>query len=333
MPEREISSGDDESKIPSLETTEEPLFPVQEIMSQINTLQAGRRLDSLGVSELGGIRDRYLKLKKVLGLEQETDKGLVLQAKNEKGEPIEFNFEQIKSKVVDFYRKNDLKELADEIETATISLTKEQQEAIVEMVEKEGFDSAWIFPGNEIAQKNLAKVKEGTEKTMDGLPSEEQYAEEGTYLYGEVASAFPGKIQNNNRPNKPYVLLYKSSQEADEETREPLKGLGDEEVDNSAENLRKYFEKRGIKGLTLQEYLVLQRVITESKKDGENPHPDTENWTWLLDSELAPGSSEPGRVLRADWGPGGRQVEVDSDAPDDSGSDVGARSSAIFEIL
>ncbi|MDO8530131.1 MAG: MoxR family ATPase [bacterium] len=256
-----------------------------------------------------------------------------IKAKTEKGEPVEFNFELIKSKVLDFYKRNDLKELADAMESVTISLTKEQQEAMVEMVEKEGFDSAWIFPGNEMMQENSVKVKEGTGNAMEGLSSEDQYSKEGTYLYGEVASAFPGKIQNNNRSNKPYVLLYKSTPEADEETRESLKGLDDEEVDNSAENLRKYFEKRGLKGLTLQEYLVLQRVITESKKDGENPHPDTENWTWLLDSELAPGSSGPGRVLRAGWHPGLRQVEVYSHAPDYSYSRIGARSSAIFEIL
>ena len=257
----------------------------------------------------------------------------IIKAKTEKGESVEFNFEQIKSKVVDFNRRQGLEELANAIERSAISLTKEQQEAIIEMVEKEGFDSAWIFPGNKMMQENLAKVKEGTEKAMDDLSSEEQYAEEGTYLYGEVASAFPEKIQNNNRPNKPYVLLYKSNQEADEETREPLKGLEDEEVDNSAENLRKYFEKRGIKGLTLQEYLVLQRVITEGNKDEENPHPDIENWTWLLDSELAPGSSGPGQVLRANWYPGLQRVGVSSDTPGYSLPYIGARSSAIFEIL
>lgn len=254
----------------------------------------------------------------------------IIKAKIEKGEPIEFNFELIKSRVVDFYRKNDLKELADAIESAKISLTKEQQKAVMEMVEKEGFDSAWIFPGNEMMQENSVKVKEGTGKVMDGLSYKEQYSEEGTYLYGEVASAFPGKIQNNNRPNKPYVLLYKSTPETDKETREPLKGLEDEEVNNSAENLRKYFKKRGITGLILQEYLVLQRVMTEYSKETRKPHPDSDYWTWLLDSELAPDSSVPGRVLQALWHPDDQQVRVDSSPPDSFHSYIGARSSAIF---
>ncbi|MBI2053999.1 MAG: MoxR family ATPase [Candidatus Staskawiczbacteria bacterium] len=265
--------------------------------------------------------------------EADKEENPIIKGKTEKGEPVEFNFEQIKSKVVDFNRNQGLEELANVIESSSISLTKEQQKAIVEMVEKEGFDSAWIFPGNEMMRENSVKIKEGTEKDMEGLDPRNQYSEEGTYLYNEVSFEFPDKIQNNNRPDKPYVLLYKSNLETDEETRKSLKGLDDKEVDNSAENLRKYFEKRGIKGLTLEEYFVLQRVITENNKAEENPHPDTKNWTWLLDSELSPDSKNPGRVLRAHWNPGYRRVRVGSNTPGLSYPSVGARSSAIFEIL
>jgi len=342
MSERERSSGTDEPEVASLET-ESPLSAVQEVMGQINAVQAGRKLESLDVSELEDIKNKYLAVRYLLGLkqEQETGGGFVLSAKNEKGEPVEFNFEQIKSYWVDFYKKNNLPELAEAVEELEITLTKEQQDRIKELAEKEGFDKMIIFAGSEIMQKNSAGIKQETEKEMDGLVPKQQYKEKdgsgkpvGTWLSETVQPAFPDKIKNNNRPDKPYILFYKDKSEVDEETRKALKELdGKGEKKNSAENLREYFKKQGLTGYTLEEYLIFQREYTARNKEAAKPHPENDYSTWLLDSELSDEASEPGRVLRASWYPDSRRVRVDSGTPDYSPSDIGARSSAIFEIL
>ena len=340
MSERERSSGTDEPEVASLET-ESPLSAVQEVMGQISAVQAGRKLESLDVSELEDIKNKYLAVRYLLGLKQETGPGFVLEVKTERGEPVEFNFEQIKNYWVDFYKKNNLPELAEAVEGMEITLTKEQQDRIKELAEKEGFDKMIIFAGNELMQQNSAKIKQETEREMDGLVPKQQYKEKddsgkpvGTWLSDTVKPAFPDKIKNNNRPDKPYILFCKDTPEVDEATRKALKETeGKGEKKNSAENLREYFKKKGLTGYTLEEYLIFQREHTAQNKEAPKPHPDNDQSTWLLDSELDVDSSEPGRVLRASWGPDDRQVRVDSCAPDDSGSDIGARSSAIFEIL
>ncbi|MDO8530130.1 MAG: hypothetical protein Q7S10_01870 [bacterium] len=342
MSERERSSGTDEPEAAPLET-ESPLSAVQEVMGQINAVQAGRKLESLDVSELEDIKNKYLAVRYLLGLkqEQETGAGFVLSVKNEKGEPAEFNFEQIKNYWVDFYKKNNLPELAEVVEELEITLTKEQQDRIKELAEKEGFDKMIIFAGNEIMQKNSAGIKQETEKEMAGLAPKQQYMEKdkdgkpvGTYLSDTVKPAFPDKIKNNNRPDKPYILFCKDAPEVDEATRKALKeSEGKGEKKNSAENLREYFKKKGLTGYTLEEYLIFQREHTTQNKEAAKPHPENDYSTWLLDSELDAYSSGPGRVLQAGWSPGDQRVGVGSDAPDGSDSDVGARSSAIFEIL
>ena len=244
----------------------------------------------------------------------------IIKAKTEKGESVEFNFELIKNKVVDFNRRNNLKELADMMEGATISLTKEQQAKMQEMIEKEGFDSAWIF--TDIGPAQLGEIKQATEREMPGLSASEQYRKDGTYLYDDVAKAFPEKIIHAVRP-KLYIKLYKSGLEVDPKT-----------LNKSFDDTQKDLTDRGTQLLTLPEYLTLQRVMTEENlaKGLAKPHPETQKATWL-DSTLPSVKKEPGRVLRADWSPGHQRVRVLSNTPGYSISGIGARSSAIFEIL
>jgi hypothetical protein len=339
MLEHEGSSKIDEQEIISSGIESTSLI-TQEIVGQINAMQAGRKLENLDVLELEVIRNKYLELKNILALKSEVGSGLILQAKTEKGEAIEFNFEQIKTYWINFYQENNLPEIAEVVEKMKINLTKEQQDRIKELSEKKGFNKMIIFAGNEIMKNNSERIKQQTEKEMEGLTPEQQYQEKdesgkliGAYLSDSVKSAFPEKIKNNNRPNKPYIFFCKDQSEVDEETRKPLKGLGKEEVKNSPENIREYFKKQGLTGYTLEEYFVFQREHTAKNKEIENPHPDRNNYTWLLDSELAPGSRGLGRVLYASWDSDDQQVRVDSRASDSCSSSIGARSSAIFEIL
>ena len=331
--------GIDAPELPTEKKRESEQSLAEKLMTEIDALQAGRKLETLSADDLEKIKEKYIAVKKALGLKQETGAGFVLEAKNEKGEPVEFNFEQIKNYWVDFYKENNLPELAEAIEKVDITLTKEQQDRIKELAEKEGFDKMIIFAGNELMQDNSVTIKQETEKEMEGL-KKQQYSEIdkddkliGTYLSDTVKPAFPEKIKNNNRPDKPYILFCKDAPEVEEKTRKPIRRGHGGEMNNSAENLRAYFKEKGLTGYTLEEYLIFQREHTANNKEAEKPHPDSGYITWLLDSELSEEASVPGRVLQADWYPDNRRVRVISDTPGYSHSDIGARSSAIFEIL
>ena len=257
------------------------------------------------------------KIKEVKRQEKRKGEFTKITAENPEGEPIEFDFHEIREHWASFYKEHNLEEMADNL-PETISLSQEQKERIQEL-SKEGYNCFIMFPEN--ADKYLTSIKDETEKQMPGLKEEEgdnqQYDEsEGTYLGEDVEEAFPDKISTQNRPESAYLLMIKNTPEVDEETR-----------DKTADDLRELFKEKGLHGLTLTEYLIFQRDYTKRHIDDEKPHPDTSYITWLLDSELA--SSQ---VLEAFWDSGGRQVRVDSNTSGFSDVDLGCRSSAVLEI-
>jgi hypothetical protein len=83
-------------------------------------------------------------------------------------------------------------------------------------------------------------------------------------------------------------------------------------------------------GLTLEEYLMLQRKEFEARKNHEfdayNGDAKKSKWTWLLDSRV------PGGAVHAGWSPGDRQVVVYWGGPGDSYSRLGARPAVVVEV-
>ncbi len=264
------------------------------------------------------------KKKKVAKPERPKGAETIITAKDKEGREAVFDLEQIKERWITFYRESNLTEIAEELEKTEASLTEEQIEKL-KVKSEEGFDKLILFPSPETLKNNLQRIKEETEKPLPGLPDDQQYSEEGTYLSDTVEPNFPDKIQTNNRPiAKPYFLFCKNNKEVEEETKGKTPAV-----------LREEFSQKGEAGFTLEEYLIFQREYTETqlKSQEPDPHPDKTDWTWLLDSELDQNSSSPGRVLYAYWHPGTRQVEVYSLPSSDSFPGGGARSSAIFEVI
>ncbi len=251
---------------------------------------------------------------------EKTKSETIIIAENEKGEPVEFDLEQIKQKSIEFYKKHNLEELANEIENIDPSLTEEQIDQLREKA-KEGFDSLWFFPAPEILHENLQKIIKETTKPLPGLKDDQQYSDKAIF-FSETVKPDIDKIQTNNRPSgKPYFQFTKSEKEVPLDT-----------MNKTARFLRDKLTKEKKTGFTLPEYFIFQRQYTETHKAEDAPHPDTSYWTWLLDSEFDSNSTYPGRVLGARWYLSSRHVGVYSFLPSDAVSDGGARSSAIFEI-
>ena len=242
-----------------------------------------------------------------------------ITARNPEGHEITFNLEQIKQHWIDFYNNHDLKEIAEELENTEITLTDEQIQTIQEKAEdkESSFNEFILLPSIELQNQYLARIKEQTEKPIKDLEDKQQYSKEGTYLSDTVKPEFPQNIKNLNRPqNKPYLLFLQNSPEVPNQT-----------LNQTPDQLRKTLKQRNETGLTLSEYLIFQRNYAENHLKENQPHPDTQYWTWLLDSGLASSG-----VLRSSWAPGGRQVRVYSYASGYCYGSLGCRSSAILEI-
>ena len=248
-----------------------------------------------------------------------------ITAKNKEGREVVFNLEEIRQEWIIFYRNINLSELAEEMETIDFNLTSEQIELLQEKSEQ-GFDKLILLPSIELQEQHLQRIKEETEKELKRLPANQQYDEkEGTHLSETIRPNFPDKITTKNREttqSKPYFVFLKDTPEVDQET------LG-----KTPDQLRKIFKQNKETGLTLFEYLVFQRDYTEKHQNDEKPHPETQKYSYLLDSELSPNSSTPGRVVGAGWLPDFRRVRVGSYSSGRSFPDGGARSSAILEII
>jgi len=302
---------------------------ITEINQRIEEIKAIRtdedKWNKLEDDQAQALFDEYTEIKKEQDKLQRKLEGkpenTVITAETKEGKNIEFNLEQIKTYWIEFFKQHNLEETAEELEQAEIQLTEEQIEAMKQQIEQQGLDYLVLMPSTETQKKELKKIKQETEKETPGLDKNQQYSKEGMF-WGPADKDFPDHIQTNNRPkNKPYLLLIKDTPEVDPET-----------VNKSPQELREIFKQKQQTGLTLEEYLIFQRDYTQRHKQEDKPHPDTEYWTWLLDSELDKDSSGPGHVLSADWASDDRQVLVDSGPAGSSFSSIGARSSAIFEI-
>jgi len=313
---------------------QQEIVKIDQRMNEIRTIrQTTSEWNKLDENQMENLLNEFISLKKDKEKKQRTlegkTSGTMITAETKEGKEIEFNLEEIKTYWIEFYQQNNLIELAKEIENIDINLTDEQIEKIREKA-KEGFDRLILLPKTEIQKQQLQKIKDQTEKPMKGLKDKQQYLEKpdssgqkGIWLSDTVQPNFPDKIQTNNRPeSKAYLLFLKDNLEVDDNTR-----------NKTPEKLRQEFQKKQETGLTLAEYLIFQRDHTQRHIEEDKPHPDTQYVTWLLDSELDKQSSGPGRVLRADWLPDYRRVRVSSYPASDSHSSIGARSSAIFEIL
>jgi len=71
--------------------------------------------------------------------------------------------------------------------------------------------------------------------------------------------------------------------------------------------------------LTLEDYLVFQRKYFEET----GKHLDEDGWTWLA-------TKSGSRLVRSDWDPSDRQLNVNADDLDYQNDDLGARPSRSF---
>mgnify|MGYP001611006074 CR=1 FL=1 len=227
---------------------------------------------------------------------------------------IRLDTEAVLNESVEFYNTHELKDFLKEL-PKDIRLSP-QSEAKLREAMREGFDSAMLLPSTDLQKGNVNKLLTGlADKQLPGLQDAEQYSQ-AHYMYE------PDVTKNataRNRPTrKAYLLLYQSGP------------LPEETIGEKPEDLDKLFAQKKWNGLTLEEYLMLQRKELEARKnhsfDAYDDDAKKSKWTWLLDSRV------PRGVVHAHWYPGNRRVSVDWRESGHSDDRLGARPAVVVEI-
>ncbi|MFO0865904.1 MAG: hypothetical protein U0744_14850 [Gemmataceae bacterium] len=159
--------------------------------------------------------------------------------------------------------------------TAAIS---EDSVQLLPMAEKAGFTAAFVFPRLRRQMEHLdCIIEETARKPASGIPDNQQYRE--PFLADTMATMSNGKVLQRDddlgpRNDGPYLYLYNP------DPHPSARG-------KTARQIGEYFLARGWQGLTVPEYLILQRYLCERHKDhrfhdqGEVPE---RHWMWLIDS-------------------------------------------------
>ncbi len=233
------------------------------------------------------------------------------------GKEVKLDVLETRSASEKFYKEHHLVEFAANL-PRDIKFSPANETKIREAL-KMGFDRAMILPAVDIQGKNLDLLIDNlanAEYSGGGVRPEDQYTK--AYMDSSAKNS-----QIRNRPAKGYLLLYQSS-EVPQETKV--------KTPNYLETL---FKQKKWNGLTLPEYLLLQRKELEQRQnhnfDAYSDNAAKSQWTWLLDNRVSSGSSS--RVVIASWSPGRHRVRVHWDDAGRSDARLGARPAVVVEMI
>jgi len=240
---------------------------------------------------------------------------MIINANNEKGQPLDFDLEKLAKHWVEFYKAHGLDMLAQHI-PSSFNLPEDKVEHIQEKA-KQGYNHLIFFPSASTQDANLGQIKMTMEKPLAGIATREQYIADGSFLWTEVADSFPNRIYTKNRNfNKPYIMMVKDLGEV------PMYTLGMTPAEAREANV-----KNNEQSFTLSEYFIFQRDYTIRHINDSKPHPDTDFYAWLLDSEVPSGN-----VLKGHWHNVYKQLRINANTLSDKSDFRGFRPSIIIEL-
>ena len=240
----------------------------------------------------------------------------VYSERTKEGKEVKLDTEAVWRESAGFYTAHNLKDFLKEL-PKEVKLTAASEAKLREAL-REGFDKAMLLPSTDLQKGNINKLlTELADKKLPGLQDDApEQLSQAHYMYQ------PDVTKNataRNRPaRKAYLLLYQSGP------------LPEETMGKTPDQLDPLFKQKKWDGLTLEEYLMLQRKEFEARKNHEfdayNDDAKKSKWTWLLDSRV------PGGVVHAGWSPRLRQVGVGWGRPGHSGAVLGARPAVVVPL-
>jgi hypothetical protein len=176
-----------------------------------------------------------------------------------------------------FYKRHHLEEFADALpRDASLSDASRQ---IVAFGVRSGFFCVFPFPPFDLQMTHFERLVEETAHVgAEELPDNQQYR--APFLADDWTKTPNGKVIQRRkrlagRESGPYLLLF---------SPEPQTNCWGK----TAKQIEEQFQARAWQGLTVPEYLVLQRVFAERHRDHrffEQPLDESGgHWLWLIDS-------------------------------------------------
>jgi len=177
----------------------------------------------------------------------------------------------------------------------------------------EGFDSAFLFPSPGTQRLHFDEILKQTGFTpVFGLGKADQYTHPMIVDPQSLRLA-----EARSRPVGSYILFYRSGP-LPRETRD--KKAADSEV---------FFRSMKWNGMTIPEYLIIQRLLCEKNKDHRydlySPDVARSQWTWLLDSRTTTG------IVMAFWNPVRSRIEIGVSKEDAANARRGAQPTIVIE--
>jgi hypothetical protein len=151
-------------------------------------------------------------------------------------------------------------------------------ETLLEQADKSGFRAAFAFPPFALQRQSFDRLVDACARQPSPLlPDNQQYRP--PFLADNWSRVANGKVLQREhdlgeRTAGPYVLLFAQA---------PLANCWGK----TGKQIAEQFQARGWHGLTVFEYLVLQRVFAEMYADHRffaEPEDPSGHWLWLIDS-------------------------------------------------
>lgn len=176
-----------------------------------------------------------------------------------------------------FFDRNDLQELAEAL-PESMQLDDAAQAAL-EAASEHGFEPFFVFPAVSDQQFAWEELLDrlGTQPS-DKLIGEQQYGE-APWVHNADAWS---NAETSGRPDGAYLMLFREGP------------MPRETLDLTAARVEKLFASQETQGLSITEYLVLQRIFAE--RHGDHGFDDyATGWQWL------PSTKVDGKCAMAHW--------------------------------
>lgn len=240
---------------------------------------------------------------------------------------ITLRFEEETERFEEFYRRH-FNIALDKAEIQGI--IRENLEEMKEEIEKHGYDQILILPENlpeneELNQKLIEAMEEPGKGKVEKTHQWNSFKDNGSWAGAKSAE----------KPKTRIILTHSAQSLADhpilKATRNKnimeLTGLSQEEIQKRIQNkepLPVNFGGVRAEGLSMEEYLVFQRIYFEKNQE----HLDEEGWARLLKSRLK--ATPVSFVACASWSPGYRQLSAGAVGVDLRDDYLGCRLSRSF---
>jgi len=282
--------------------------------------------NSLTLEQMQAFAEEVKELKKQKNrIERGTTAETTITATNkETKKEIEINLEAERQRWQIFYESHNFK---NKVEIPELTLTEEQIKEVQTLIEQGFVDKCAIIPDHLTYQELEPEMVKGYVETW----TDSDFKSDGGL--GELDKLETPQLRSGQANQRYRIVFYKKVQNLDDDKMlKATKNKSPEKMDEELNKINKQHNAK-IEGISLKDYLIIQREFTETTNTKQNiqdksRHMDENGWTWCLKSKF----KKSGRVVLASWHPDLHRLDVHAYDASHSLSSFGSRLSRSFEV-